>query len=156
MQWKRVQWAPSCSIRTDIQKWRSWESRYEILRKRVKCAKKKLMKLPGCLYVGFEVGICISRDNTASAANFCNTVIIAISGLCSSLSKFVPVHVLKEYREVMVYFNLFPTPVLDRGEWSAALFTTLPLGQTWRYSLQGSLGVPHSRSGFPAEEKCRE
>jgi len=98
--------------------------------------------------VGFEVGIYISRDKIASTANFYNTVRIATRGLS--------VHVLKKYREVMVYFHLFSTPALDRGQWSAPLFTTLSLGQTRRYYVKRRLGVPHSRSGFPAKEKCRK
>ena len=114
------------------------------------------MKLPSYLYVGFEVGIYTSSNKTASTTNFCNTVNIATCRLCSCLRKIVPERVLEEYREVMVYFHLSPTPALDTGEWSAPLFTTLPLGQTRQYSLKRSLAVPHSRSGFPTEEKCRE
>jgi hypothetical protein len=51
----------------------------------------------------------MSRDKTASTANFYNTVRIAIRGLSASLRKIVPVHDLKEYRELMVYFHLFST-----------------------------------------------
>ena len=87
---------------------------------------------------------------------FFNTGNIAIRGLCSSLRKIVPVRVRKEHRDVMVHFHLFSTPALDRGEWSAPLFTTLPLGQTQRYSLNRILGMPHSRFGFPAEGKYQE
>jgi hypothetical protein len=130
--------------------------RFQILRTHIKWTKKKLMKFPSCLYVGFEVGIYTSKDKTASTDNFCNTVSIAIRGLCSSLRKIVPVNVRKEYREVMVYFHLFSTPALHRGERSAPLFTTLPSVQTRWYSLKRRLGVPHRPSGFPAEEKLRK
>ena len=40
------------------------------------------MKWPSCLYVGFEVGIYISRDKTASTANFCLTQEVSQYAYC--------------------------------------------------------------------------
>ena len=34
--WKSVQWGPSCSMRTEGQTWRSWQSLFAILRTRLK------------------------------------------------------------------------------------------------------------------------